>query len=479
MSEKQFDIFDDQFRNAAEQHEPAFSEAAWQKMQVKLDEGNRRRRPVAWLWWLSDALMLSLMLYIAFIFYSSKKQVNSNTDKLILAAGQTVKKETTQLKQEEKNTGGTTHRIEQNKPAENSTISSATSKVSKEEILVEDQQRFYRVKQTEQPSAIVTLDKKSTSVKEKHIRNTDLTQENNTANTASNKNTTEVSTAEIISDSNDDQTLASPLQGAQKNTVHTGETSIVEQAKIVAMSPVGEDSIASQKPAVAIIGSTEIKQSLSAKKTTSKKTQPASKGFFLHGGLAPELSFIKGNEKGPYKLAYGGGVGYTFSNRWNVQAGVYITQKKYIAGPTDYKAKPGTYYYNLTIYHINAECRITEIPLSVTYNVMQRKRQSIFVSTGFSSLIMNKERYNYHYERINGAYGNSTYTYRTNNFYLFAATQVSAGYQYKLNNKFSVSASPYIKIPLYGVGEGSVKITSAGMMMGLQYQLPSLKRPKH
>ncbi len=72
MSEKQFDIFDDHFKNAAENYEPEFSEAAWQKMQLKLDQKEKRRRFAGWWWWVSDALMVSLLLYMAISFNNNE-----------------------------------------------------------------------------------------------------------------------------------------------------------------------------------------------------------------------------------------------------------------------------------------------------------------------------------------------------------------------------------------------------------------------
>jgi hypothetical protein len=55
---------------------------------------------------------------------------------------------------------------------------------------------------------------------------------------------------------------------------------------------------------------------------------------------------------------------------------------------------------------------------------------------------------------------------------------LGAGYGLSINKNFSFSAEPYMKIPLYGVGEGSVKITSAGIMLGLQYHLNDRRNDK-
>ena len=72
MSEKQFDIFDDAFRKASEQYEPAFNEDAWQKMEAKLD-GKPKRRPAAWFWWLTDAIVISLMITMVAELNSGRK----------------------------------------------------------------------------------------------------------------------------------------------------------------------------------------------------------------------------------------------------------------------------------------------------------------------------------------------------------------------------------------------------------------------
>ena len=99
-------------------------------------------------------------------------------------------------------------------------------------------------------------------------------------------------------------------------------------------------------------------------------------------------------------------------------------------------------------------------------------------SLGFASLLMKKETYDYHYERWNGMAAYSEHSYQTGIFHPFASAYLGAAYNYKLNRKLSVSAAPFLKVPLYGVGEGNVKITSTGLMMGLQYELGKPKGSK-
>ena len=78
---------------------------------------------------------------------------------------------------------------------------------------------------------------------------------------------------------------------------------------------------------------------------------------------------------------------------------------------------------------------------------------------------MKKEDYNYLYVRPNG----TTWTYNhfvsnKNNHY-FSVLTLSAGYQYTLNKHLALLAGPYLKIPLGGIGDGAVKLKSAGLLL--------------
>jgi len=44
---------------------------------------------------------------------------------------------------------------------------------------------------------------------------------------------------------------------------------------------------------------------------------------------------------------------------------------------------------------------------------------------------------------------------------------LSAGYEYTLNKRFSLAAEPYVKLPFSGVGAGKIKLNSAGVLFTL------------
>jgi len=74
---------------------------------------------------------------------------------------------------------------------------------------------------------------------------------------------------------------------------------------------------------------------------------------------------------------------------------------------------------------------------------------------------------NYYYTYNNNYYEKArSYTGNKN---LFSVLSISAGIEKKLGPRFSFLAEPYLSFPLAGVGEGSVKLYSAGLQIGLKY----------
>jgi hypothetical protein len=77
---------------------------------------------------------------------------------------------------------------------------------------------------------------------------------------------------------------------------------------------------------------------------------------------------------------------------------------------------------------------------------------------------MKKEKYVYNYETSAG----NTYTYpyetRNENKHYFSVLNLSAGYTRDISNTVSLTAEPYVDVPLVGIGVGKVHLTSAGVL---------------
>jgi hypothetical protein len=83
---------------------------------------------------------------------------------------------------------------------------------------------------------------------------------------------------------------------------------------------------------------------------------------------------------------------------------------------------------------------------------------------GISSFIMKKESYDYQYKTPAGQTWNYLKEISNENKHFFSVLTLSGGYQYKINNRISLIAEPYIKLPLKGIGYGAIKLNSAGLL---------------
>ena len=56
------------------------------------------------------------------------------------------------------------------------------------------------------------------------------------------------------------------------------------------------------------------------------------------------------------------------------------------------------------------------------------------------------------------------HTIQNQNQHWFSILTLSGGYQYKISNRFSIMAEPYIEMPLSGIGFGKINLNSSGLL---------------
>lgn len=201
-------------------------------------------------------------------------------------------------------------------------------------------------------------------------------------------------------------------------------------------------------------------------KGIDRKKKILTDNLFFTLGAGPDLSAV-GVKLGKVQFNYGLGLGYEFSDRVSVRTGIYFSRKIYTASPEDYKGSVA-YYPNLK--KVDADCRIYEIPVLVNYGFLQRGSSSFFVSGGLSSYIMKKEKYDYTFRPPYSPQDvRYTHTYQNENNHLFSTLHLSAGFTKKISPKLSIQTEPYFKLPLSGIGEGSVRLNSAGLSVNLVF----------
>jgi hypothetical protein len=117
-----------------------------------------------------------------------------------------------------------------------------------------------------------------------------------------------------------------------------------------------------------------------------------------------------------------------------------------------------------------------DIPLNINYQLFNKNQNKISIGTGLSSYIMLKESYSYEYTNLYGS-GSRNVNIESPGKYLFGIMNLQATYTRQVNAKVGVSVQPYLKLPLGEVGASAVKLQSAGVAVGLSWNINSLTKP--
>jgi hypothetical protein len=216
-------------------------------------------------------------------------------------------------------------------------------------------------------------------------------------------------------------------------------------------------------------------ETISTNAETSKAASKNKKSFLSNIifsiSAGPDVSKAGQSDAGKVQLSYGAGMGYKISNRFSIHSGFYVGRKIYTAAPEDYNPPTNFWSYYPNLEHVDADCKVFEVPLNIYYDFGISKTQNWFVSAGLSSIFMKKEEYNYYFKPINSPqYIYYSRTYENKNKHYFSILNLSGGYARKITSTVSVKAEPYAKIALTGIGYGKVKLNSGGILFSATIQ---------
>lgn len=249
------------------------------------------------------------------------------------------------------------------------------------------------------------------------------------------------------------------------------KSGVTDEIKTEESKPITEVNTETQKTDLSKEEKTTEKKSIDTEQKEAEKSvtflkddkQSKNNSFFISLSGGPDISSVS-NEFGKTKFLGGIGIGYTFNDRFTLRTGLYTARKIYTAGKEDYKpaVTPPNYMY---LENISADCKVYEVPLSLTYHFGRSAKQNFFASAGLSSYFMKKEVYDYNYKYPGNVFYTHRYTYNNKNNHYFSVAGLSVGYQRNINKTFSISAEPYIRLPLSGVGNGNVRLHSSGILI--------------
>ncbi|MFP5041260.1 hypothetical protein [Parasediminibacterium sp. JCM 36343] len=209
---------------------------------------------------------------------------------------------------------------------------------------------------------------------------------------------------------------------------------------------------------------------VATKDTTNKKSKKHTlNAFSIETVGTSDVSTVKFTYIN--KASYGGGaiIGYHFNKKWSIHTGAIYTQKNYKAAGSDFTLPKSSWLRNYKIEDVVGYCRMWDVPLVVRYTVKETQKASFFISAGLSSYFMKKENYSYAYY-IGGNKYTYNASYSNSPSYLLSIADFSIGMDEHISPHFNLHIEPYAKLPLKGIGFGSMQISSYGLNLALQYK---------
>lgn len=499
----QSEEFDKKVKEAAAHHHPVYNEKAWGDMETLLDkhlpqEKEKKRRFL--FWFLLPLLLVGTGLLIAKPWQKSNHTIAENT------LPQKDSKENAVVK-EEKNTPGIQSQPSAEKiaagsgdntntvpvdaavtPQKGTSDASLTTPATAQSIKqTRETQRIPTTTiGTKKPKDIMAKDPravrqeltasspvtKTKSSKDRQVRDKPFTKQpivpvaknqpvdqQNEYNVTVDKNSVErtdkVGSVTISDAGNKKNEFTTKSDVA--STLVSAETAAKDIPKVV--SAVNEDSVAN-----VIAKSNKQPDSITAKTAAIKKNK-ATNTLFAGVSFGGDISFVGGNKIGTTKTVTGIGVGYTIKNKLTIRTGFYSGRKIYSADADSYNPPPAFTQYYPYLEKVDANCKVYEIPVALSWHFGKNPSANWFVSAGLSTLLMKKETYNYFYKYTpTGATFSNEWTIKDENKHYFSVATISAGYQRSIGKRMIFIAEPYVKLPLGGVGFGKVRLNSTGVL---------------
>ncbi len=459
--------FEHNIRKKLQEAEVPFEPQAWDRMEKLLDQP-RNRRPM---WWWFGGLALILGLAGWWWFTRPAGDNSTSSPKTENFANTTEPKQEVENGDPNKNAVTETDKLIVDKPADAAIVESENTKARQKKPIAPIFQESNAVKKSavnsetenhvDNPanSSVVTFQKSNLRAGSKSDTRSDRkndvdkpdnpaakVQEENNFSVAGRKDVENPSSSVPLSSQKDknntpapasvDNPSLPPTRSEKNQTANIGAPVHVDNAA----NPASTDS-----------------NSLGASSRENWKA-PRRKGFDGGIHLGPDVN-ATGSFTG-MRAGFTGGLllRYHVNNKWYLSTGAAYTKKLYAASPKEYNSPyPGNYV------DIDADCDVIDVPLNVHFVFAENASGRWNVSAGASTYFMLREKYEYYYPNNY----KRTRVFSNQNQHWFSVINLSAGWEKNTKGRLNWGLQPYLKIPAGGVGEGKVKLYSAGLSLQL------------
>jgi hypothetical protein len=458
MSKEQFDKHTDFLaRKAAEEYGIAYTEEAWEKMELLLNK-EKKKRPII-IWWM---LMGAMLLLVGAWLLTSNTKLSNNYQQ---PTTENNKSKTQQHKNVNvASTDGTINnksKFEENKTAtENRTESRIiTSNNNSEDDVVN--------------SNLLDVQSESHQQKNVNTKNVTTTQEVHQKSSAiyTNKTNKFISTVTHYKkgNTNNQQKVAEVKDEENVQAISEGSTENNESNFLRGKASYERVTTKQlQIQGIHIPLQKGLSTNIVSKKDDSvKKPQPFLSKLDI--GFLVTADATTDGKNAARKVSTGVGIllSYPLSKKLSLTTGFAIAKKVYNADSASYKVtySLGSRYF---LTDIDATCIVYEVPLQLNYLVAQKGKNSFYSTVGLSTYFMKKEDYTYTYLYYNNLV-KYPYVFENANNHLLSILNLSAAYRRSISENLAYQIMPYAKIPLTGIGNGKVNLYSFGVGVSFHY----------
>jgi hypothetical protein len=441
--------FDKRIRDAADHHHPAYDEKAWTKMEKLLNKhmplpGQDRRRVLFILFFF---LLLGGGAWIYFGIPEKKKTMTTTSEKTNpndLANGTDNKNNNQNKEGITSNTINGENKMDRANP-EKELVEPKIGIDEKIRVGPGTVDPVQHVAVSAGAGKAVSAGAGKKTVKRKNVK-TDL---------PANKPATETGNEKT-------EIAVTPVQPGTDKTA--GKQPVKEnpvQDKTIPSNPITKEPV------------NEKKEELVSEKPQQKekKSNKKSSFFFVSASVGADVSIAALSNPGKLKRVGGVGLGYTYKEKLTIRSGFYTGRKVYSAYPEDYHAPSALYQYYPNLQKVDANCKVYEIPVQLSYHFGKNSKRNYFASAGMSTYLMKEETYNFHYKYTpTSPTVTRERTFYNSNEHYFSVLTVSGGYQRNIGKSITVTAEPYVKVPVTGIGFGKVKLNSGGVLFSVAYK---------
>lgn len=153
---------------------------------------------------------------------------------------------------------------------------------------------------------------------------------------------------------------------------------------------------------------------------------------------------------------------------WDFQLGLNYGRKLYHASKDQYHMAEGFWPGDVAAIDTESKTNFFEIPVMASYLLKGRAKPSVFISAGASTYILQREEFTYKYPmEVPGQVYNHSMKFQNCN--VLAVANFQLGYRIPTSNGVAYRLSPFVQIPLQGIGYGAVDLYTGGVSFEVEF----------